>query len=269
MLLEGLLVRNVWPMPSLSSSARNGRVVSNSDVAGVNGAVHVQRDVADAFEFCHCKIRRKPAFASATFWFFRRHCQNPKCPPKTSRSENVLWWRKKLFVVRVLTQQTPPEDDLEPELLKITMSQSIPAAKSGYNRFLLLVAGLGGLLYGVDVGIIAGALPYLRSHFRDLNAGQLSFIVAAVLLGSVISTLFAGVLADWLGRKKMMTVERHSVRRQHSDDCAGARLLAAGFRPVVARHQRRVDRRGRAALSGRMSAARPIAAKARAFFNGC
>ena len=29
--------------------------------------------------------------------------------------------------------------------------------KAGYNRFLLLVAGLGGLLYGVDVGIIAGA----------------------------------------------------------------------------------------------------------------
>ncbi|MGH7988902.1 MAG: MFS transporter, partial [Limisphaerales bacterium] len=37
-----------------------------------------------------------------------------------------------------------------------------------------------------------------------LNAGQLSFIVAAVLLGSVISTLFAGMLADWLGRKKLM-----------------------------------------------------------------
>lgn len=35
--------------------------------------------------------------------------------------------------------------------------------KAGYSRFLLLVAGLGGLLYGVDVGIIAGALPYLES----------------------------------------------------------------------------------------------------------
>ena len=33
--------------------------------------------------------------------------------------------------------------------------------KASYNRFLLLVAGLGGLLYGIDVGIIAGALPYL------------------------------------------------------------------------------------------------------------
>jgi SP family myo-inositol transporter-like MFS transporter 13 len=72
-----------------------------------------------------------------------------------------------------------------------------------YNRFLLLVAGLGGLLYGVDVGIIAGALPYLQAT-SHLNAGQLSFIVAAVLLGSVISTLFAGVLADWMGRKWLM-----------------------------------------------------------------
>ena len=30
-------------------------------------------------------------------------------------------------------------------------------------RFLLFIAGLGGLLYGIDVGIIAGALPYLEA----------------------------------------------------------------------------------------------------------
>ena len=76
---------------------------------------------------------------------------------------------------------------------------------AGYNRFLLLVAGLGGLLYGVDVGIIAGALPYLEAT-SGLNAGQLSIIVAAVLLGSVISTLFAGVLADGIGRKPLMVL---------------------------------------------------------------
>src|SRR5207248_11186499 len=75
----------------------------------------------------------------------------------------------------------------------------------GYNRFLLLVAGLGGLLYGVDVGIIGGALPYLEAT-SGLNAGQLSIIVAAVLLGSVFSTLFAGLLADWMGRKPLMIV---------------------------------------------------------------
>lgn len=80
-----------------------------------------------------------------------------------------------------------------------------PAAKTGYNRFLLLVAGLGGLLYGIDVGIIAGALPYLEAT-SGLNAGQLSIIVAAVLLGSVISTLFAGLLADLMGRKPLMAL---------------------------------------------------------------
>lgn len=85
------------------------------------------------------------------------------------------------------------------------MSHTEAAGKAGYNRFLLLVAGLGGLLYGVDVGIIAGALPYLEAT-SGLNAGQLSIIVAAVLLGSVISTLFAGMLADWMGRKALMAL---------------------------------------------------------------
>src|SRR5665213_493474 len=77
--------------------------------------------------------------------------------------------------------------------------------KRTYNRFLLLVAGLGGLLYGVDVGIIGGALPYLEATSK-LDASQLSIIVAAVLLGSVISTLVAGLLADWLGRKPLMVI---------------------------------------------------------------
>src|SRR3974390_2304281 len=72
-----------------------------------------------------------------------------------------------------------------------------------YNTFLQLVAGLGGLLYGIDVGIIGGALPYLEAT-SHLTPGQLSIIVAAVLLGSVISTLFAGLLADWMGRKALM-----------------------------------------------------------------
>jgi MFS transporter, SP family, solute carrier family 2 (myo-inositol transporter), member 13 len=77
--------------------------------------------------------------------------------------------------------------------------------KAFYNRFLLVVAGLGGLLYGVDVGIIAGAYPYLEAT-SGFNANQLSMIVAAVLLGSVISTLFAGLLADWMGRKWLMAL---------------------------------------------------------------
>jgi MFS family permease len=88
------------------------------------------------------------------------------------------------------------------------------SAQHRYTIFLLLVSGLGGLLYGIDVGIIGGAYPYLEATFRVVNHGlkrplspsELSAIVAAVLLGSVFSTLFAGLLADWMGRKSVMVL---------------------------------------------------------------
>jgi MFS family permease len=81
--------------------------------------------------------------------------------------------------------------------------QTASSALSRYNAFLLLVAGLGGLLYGIDVGIIGSAYPYLEAT-SGLQPAQLSVIVAAVLLGSVLSTLFAGLLADFIGRKPLM-----------------------------------------------------------------
>lgn len=83
------------------------------------------------------------------------------------------------------------------------MGAGVRLSYQGYGRLMLLVAGLGGLLYGIDVGIIGGALPYLQAT-SHLQNGQISIIVAAVLLGSVISTLFAGLLADWMGRKPLM-----------------------------------------------------------------
>lgn len=74
-----------------------------------------------------------------------------------------------------------------------------------YSQYLLVVAGLGGLLYGIDLGIIGGALPYLEAT-SGLSAEQLSAVVAAVLLGGVFSTLFAGLLTDLFGRRPLMIV---------------------------------------------------------------
>src|ERR1700739_2021744 len=84
-------------------------------------------------------------------------------------------------------------------------ASSSDRTRQRYNLFLLLVAGLGGLLYGIDVGIIGGALPYLEATSK-LDPSHLSSIVAAVLLGTVFSTLFAGLLADWMGRKPLMVL---------------------------------------------------------------
>lgn len=76
---------------------------------------------------------------------------------------------------------------------------------SGYGRFLLVIAGLGGLLYGIDVGVIAAAIPYLTKTV-DLTLRQFSVIVAAVFFGSMLGSPVAGALADWLGRKLMMVL---------------------------------------------------------------
>jgi SP family myo-inositol transporter-like MFS transporter 13 len=74
-----------------------------------------------------------------------------------------------------------------------------------YGRFLIVIAGFGGLLYGIDIGVIAAALLYL-SKTVSLTLAQTSIIVAAVLGGSMVSSLIAGLLADWLGRRRIMIV---------------------------------------------------------------
>ncbi len=80
-------------------------------------------------------------------------------------------------------------------------SSSVDTAR--YGRFLLFISGLGGLLYGIDVGIIAAALLYLGKTI-NLSVEQTSIVVAAVLGGGMFSSLVAGVLAEWIGRKRMM-----------------------------------------------------------------
>ena len=70
-------------------------------------------------------------------------------------------------------------------------------------KFLLLIAGLGGFLYGVDFGVIAAAEPYMKA-LGVYSEGQISHVVGAVLLGGILASLTAGVLADWFGRNRMI-----------------------------------------------------------------
>ena len=74
-----------------------------------------------------------------------------------------------------------------------------------YARYLLIMAGLGGLIYGIDVGVCAAAYPYIEKT-SDFTKAQLGLIVGAVLWGSVVSSLFAGSLSEWFGRKIIIIV---------------------------------------------------------------
>lgn len=72
-----------------------------------------------------------------------------------------------------------------------------------YTALLLFIAGMGGFLYGYDIGIIGAALLYLNKTIA-LTAAQESAVVAAVLAGGTVSSLVAGALADVIGRKRLM-----------------------------------------------------------------
>lgn len=88
-----------------------------------------------------------------------------------------------------------------------TTTSLAPENKSAgwYIKYLLIISGLGGLLYGIDVGIIAGALPHLEAT-SGLNKQDLSYVVAAVLGGSVLSSFTAGFFSDLIGRRWMMVI---------------------------------------------------------------
>lgn len=75
--------------------------------------------------------------------------------------------------------------------------------KLGY-WFLLAVGGLGGLLYGIDFGVIAVSMPYIKA-LKIYTDAEVSWIVGAVMFGGILASATAGVLCDRLGRKKMIS----------------------------------------------------------------
>ncbi|CAH9062213.1 unnamed protein product [Cuscuta epithymum] len=75
------------------------------------------------------------------------------------------------------------------------------------NRYVLgltVIAGIGGLLFGYDTGVISGALLYIKDEFEEVN--QSSFlqetIVSMALVGAMIGAAAGGWINDAYGRKK-------------------------------------------------------------------
>lgn len=68
-----------------------------------------------------------------------------------------------------------------------------------------VLVGIGGILYGYDIGVISGALLFIHKSI-PMTVSQTGIIVGAVLGGGLIGTLVAGPLADHYGRRVMIAV---------------------------------------------------------------
>jgi SP family galactose:H+ symporter-like MFS transporter len=68
-----------------------------------------------------------------------------------------------------------------------------------------IVAALGGMLFGYDIGVISGAILFVKKDF-SLSAGFEEIVVSSVLLGSLIGAIAGGMLADSWGRRRLLII---------------------------------------------------------------
>ena len=79
-----------------------------------------------------------------------------------------------------------------------------PLRKKLIIYFIGFTAALAGLLFGLDVGVISGALPFLKNDFK-LSIGAEGAVVSALLWGAVIGTLISGMLSSHFAVKRSLS----------------------------------------------------------------
>lgn len=79
------------------------------------------------------------------------------------------------------------------------------AQKKISSAFIYFFGSFGGILFGYDIGVMTGALPFLQTDWHLENAaGLVGWITSAVMFGAIFGGALAGQLSDKFGRRKMI-----------------------------------------------------------------
>lgn len=84
-------------------------------------------------------------------------------------------------------------------------SQSAEVGRVGSNKLVYFFGALGGLLFGYDTGVIAGAILFINEDL-GLSPFTSGLVVSSLLVGAMIGAAFAGPIADATGRRKLVLV---------------------------------------------------------------
>ena len=74
-----------------------------------------------------------------------------------------------------------------------------------YLGLTCFVATLGGLLFGYDTAVIAGAIGFLQQRFA-LTPFEEGWAAASALAGCVLGAALAGTISDHLGRRRVLLI---------------------------------------------------------------
>src|SRR5215210_8033682 len=93
-------------------------------------------------------------------------------------------------------------------------SQSAEVGRVGSNKLVYFFGALGGLLFGYDTGVIAGAILFIN---KDLGLSPFlsGLVVSSLLVGAMIGAAFAGPIADATGRRRLVLAAALEGRRQY------------------------------------------------------
>ncbi|OHV10637.1 MFS transporter [Kushneria phosphatilytica] len=69
--------------------------------------------------------------------------------------------------------------------------------------FSCALAALAGLLFGMDIGVISGALPFIKEDFHVSTAME-GWIVSSMMVGAALGALMAGGISQRFGRRKAL-----------------------------------------------------------------
>ncbi|SHK65603.1 sugar porter family MFS transporter [Alicyclobacillus tolerans] len=75
------------------------------------------------------------------------------------------------------------------------------------SGFIYFFGAFGGILFGYDIGVMTGALPFLENVWHLQNsASTIGWITSAVMFGAIFGGALAGQLSDRLGRRKTILI---------------------------------------------------------------
>lgn len=75
------------------------------------------------------------------------------------------------------------------------------------SGFIYFFGAFGGILFGYDIGVMTGALPFLQHDWNlQNNPGAIGWITSSLMFGAIFGGAMAGQLSDRLGRRKMILI---------------------------------------------------------------